>query len=101
VISELDCKSQAEFRRVLSFAFFQLGDCERGTAVLNDCLENKLTAIYMLGRYFKSQMKTYEYYRVLLADFSISTVTDFRMLQRTTERLNVVYAGKSCLSLLR
>ena len=46
-------------------------------------------------------MKTYEYYRVLLADFSISTVTDFRNLQRTTERLNVVYAGKSCLSLLR
>ena len=46
-------------------------------------------------------MKTYEFYRLLLQDFSISTVTDFRMLQRTTERLNVVHSGKSALSFLR
>lgn len=65
---------------MLSLMFFHLGDCERGTTVLNDSLDNKLLAILMLGRTFKSQMKTYEHYRVLLADFSISSVTDFKML---------------------
>ena len=54
VYKDLTVKDGGEFRRMLSHLFFYCGDCERGAAVLNDCLDNKLTSLFMLGRTFKS-----------------------------------------------
>ena len=46
-------------------------------------------------------MKTYNAFRTQLKNFSLKSAPDMKTLQKSSERLNVVYTGKLCLSLIR
>jgi len=46
-------------------------------------------------------MKTYNAFRTQLKNFSLKSAPDMKTLSKSSERLNVVYTGKLCLSLIR
>ena len=88
------------------------GDLERSCSILNTLsdtstgrrhvlLGQHLYRILICSSVLKEQVANYNSLKVVLQEFDIKTVTDLKVLQKTTERLNVVHSIKLSISQIK